>query len=112
MRIVNVICPWPGNHIRHMCEECDHIRHIRLSLNFSYTPGCSVEYCSSIYRDCDDYWFLNHKKSGVYRVIPKDMTRGYDVYCEMTADSAWLVRQIPLATSTTINYLYRSPKLS
>ena len=82
------------------------------SLNFSYTPGCSVEYCSSIYRDCGDYWFLNHKKSGVYRVIPKDMTRGYDVYCEMTADSAWLVRQIPLATSTTINYLYRSPKLS
>ena len=40
------------------------------------------------------------------------MTRGYDVYCEMTADSAWLVGQISLATSTTINYLYRSPKLS
>ena len=43
----------------------------------------------------------------MYRVIPKDMTRGYDVYCEMTADSAWLVGQISLATSTTFTCIGR-----
>ena len=56
-----------------------------------YSTGCSVEYCSSIIKDCDDYWSLNHRTSGVYRVIPNGMTRGCDVYCEMTTEGGWLV---------------------
>ena len=66
-----------------------------------------MEDCSSIYRDCCDYWILNHRTSGVYRVIPKDMTIGFDVYCEMTTDDAWLVGQI--SSATIINYLYWPP---
>ena len=67
------------------------LRKVSLLYWFVYTTGCSVEYCSSIIKDCDDYWSLNHRTSGVYNVIPKVMTRGFDVYCEMTTEGGWLV---------------------
>ena len=39
----------------------------------------------------------------MYRVIPKGMTRGFNVYCEMTTEGGWLVGKTSLATITTIN---------